>query len=139
MFIKKDKPKYVWKNKPTSPDTEETTEATSEAKPSSEKVENEKNTTVKQTAVQHRKPTKSSSKTKRRPYKRKSAPRKSNKQGYKTKSTFGMAGIYAGIATFISGTANACRAIPANPLLLGIGAVVTIASLAYLVWNYLNQ
>ncbi|TNG02010.1 MAG: hypothetical protein EP297_01625 [Gammaproteobacteria bacterium] len=49
---------------------------------------------------------------------------------------FGKFGLYAGIMSFINGAGNACRSIPANPYLIGLGVILTVSSLAYLIWTF---
>lgn len=53
----------------------------------------------------------------------------------------GTAGTLSGIVTLLSGVAKTtCKGIfvPANPLLIGIGVIVTLASVGYLLWSYFN-
>jgi len=52
--------------------------------------------------------------------------------------SIGQAGLMASLLTILKGTANACARIPANPLLIGIGFGLTIASLIYLLWSALG-
>ena len=48
-------------------------------------------------------------------------------------------GVLGGLATTLSGLAKTtCKGIfiPSNPLIIGIGVVVTLVSIGYLVWSY---
>lgn len=60
--------------------------------------------------------------------------------GIKTQRALAKFGIWAGIISMTSGagSANACRPIPANPFLIGLGLMLIVASLLYLLWTFFN-
>ena len=62
--------------------------------------------------------------------------------GLNTKAQRALAklGIWSGIISMISGagSTNACKPIPANPFLIGLGLILIAASLLYLLWSFFN-
>lgn len=81
-------------------------------------------------------------KAKRRKIRRK---REEAKGEIQQKIDYSAIGISAGIAIILKGTATVCKScmkacVPSagSPLLMVIGGVVLVASIGYLVWNYLS-
>lgn len=60
--------------------------------------------------------------------------------GVKTQRALAKFGIWAGIISMASGagSTNACRPIPSNPFLIGVGLILIVASLIYLLWSFFN-
>ncbi len=85
---------------------------------------------------------KSKIKTMRRKLKRKVEETKGEIQQKMDYSTMGIA---AGILTIMKGTATVCKScmkacVPSagSPLLMAVGGVILVASIGYLLWNYLK-
>ena len=50
----------------------------------------------------------------------------------------GQLGLAGSALTIAKGLGNACAGVAANPVVLGVGVALGLASLAYLLWTYLS-
>lgn len=57
---------------------------------------------------------------------------------HQQKQRLGMAGLYAGMFSIISGLGSACNGFSSNPVFKVVGGVIVATSLAYLALNYFS-